>query len=141
MTTRATPKVDEPSLERYLACIVAQTQSAGGMTIKLDTGDVLDSSDTWGFPKYPSQTVILPPDADLLLALRGFITRHYTALCQPDCWLGTWIHPQTGEYYLDMTTSCSSLEEARQLAYELSEQEGRKIIALYNPKRRQTVYL
>jgi len=66
-----------PFPEHYLHRIVAQTYASGGTPIKRDTGDILDTSDTWGFPKYPSQTVILSSDADLMQALYGFIVGHY----------------------------------------------------------------
>jgi hypothetical protein len=62
-------------------------------------------------------------------------------LREADSWLGTWINPHTGEYYLDITTSRQDLAEAQATARAISLREGRKIVALYNSKLDQTVYL
>jgi hypothetical protein len=40
-----------------------------------------------------------------------------------------------------VATSCADLEQARRLARDISRREGRKIVALYNSQRGQTVYL
>jgi hypothetical protein len=74
-------------------------------------------------------------------ALKSFISANETFLREPDCWLGTWINPQTRCLYLDITTSCRDLDEARKLALDISAHEGRRIVAIYNSKRKETVYL
>ena len=50
-------------------------------------------------------------------------------------------HPRTGHFYLDVATACDDLDQARSMALEASAGEGRQIVALYNAKRRETVYL
>jgi hypothetical protein len=73
--------------------------------------------------------------------LKRFIIANHNHWSESDTWLGTWINPQTREYYLDITTSRQSLDEARQQAIVASLTEGRHIVAVYNPARKQTVYL
>lgn len=85
--------------------------------------------------------MILPPDVCLSLELKNFIEVNETYLRESECWLGTWINPHTKHFYLDVTTSCWDLEIARQAAIDISLKEGRKIVAIYNSKREQTVYL
>jgi hypothetical protein len=97
--------------------------------------------DAWQFPKYPSKTIILPAETDLVEALKSFIFTNEIFLREPDCWLGTWIHPTTRCFYLDITTSCKDLDEARRLALKISAHEGRRIVAIYNSMRKETVYL
>ncbi len=53
------------------------------------------------------------------------------------------VHYYFERYLLDVviTTSRQDLAEARQEALERSQLEGRKIVALYNSLRDETVYL
>jgi hypothetical protein len=74
-------------------------------------------------------------------ALRAFIDDNQRSLCEPDSWLGTWIHPVTRYCYLDITTHRADLDEACRVARAVGMHEQRPIVALYNPKRRQTIYL
>ena len=127
--------------EKYVLEIAIATLENGGVASKLDTYQFLPSRDTWSFPKYPSRTAILPPEVDLVDELKNFIAANEQFLREPDCWLGTWINPRTGHFYLDIATSCDDLDEARRTALEVSAREGRVIVALYNSKRKETVYL
>jgi hypothetical protein len=127
--------------EKYLLEVAIATLEKGLSASKLNTYQFLAPVDAWGFPKYPGKTAILPPDSDLLAELRAFIHLNRDYLLEAESWLGTWIHPSTRDYYLDITMSCENLEEARKKALEVSREEGRKIVALYNSKRDQTVYL
>jgi len=127
--------------ENYLQEIATATLVNGGAAFKLDTCQFLPPMDVWAFPKYPSRTAVLPSNIDLVEALRGFISTNERFLREPDCWLGTWIHPQTREFYLDVTTSCKDLDEAKKMTLAASQREGRKIVAIYNSKRKLTVYL
>jgi hypothetical protein len=127
--------------ENYLQEIAAATLADGGVAFKLDTCQFLPPMDIWAFPKYPSRTVILPSDVNLVEALQDFVLANEPFFREPDCWLGTWIHPQTREFYLDITTSCTDLDNARKMAFEVSRREGRKIVAIFNSKRKLTVYL
>ena len=127
--------------ENFLREIADATLANGGAAFKLDTCQFLPPMDVWAFPKYPSRTAILPSNIDLVEALGDFISRNEQFLRESNCWLGTWIHPQTHDYYLDITTSCADLDTAIKMALEASRREGRKIVAIYNSKRKETVYL
>lgn len=127
--------------EKYILEVVITTLEKGMSTSKIDTYQFLVPVDAWGFPKHPGKTAILPPDADLVAELKAFIQANHASLLEADSWLGTWIHPSSHDYYLDITMSCESLEDARQKALERGEEEGRKIVALYNSQRDLTVYL
>lgn len=127
--------------ERYIKEIAHATLQSGGVAFKLDTCKFLPPMDIWAFPKYPGRTAILPPDVNLIEGLRHFILTNERFLREPDCWLGTWINPQTHDFYLDIATGCQSLDEARGMALEASQREGRRIVAIYNSKQKRTVYL
>ncbi len=131
----------EDKLKQYIQEIASATLQNGGVAFKLDTCQFLPPMDVWTFPKYPGKTAILPQDINLIEALRDFILANERFLQEPDCWLGTWIHPETHEFYLDISTSCAELATARQMALEASQREGRKIVAIYNSQRQETVYL
>jgi hypothetical protein len=127
--------------EKYLLDVAIATLEHGGVTSKVDTFQFLDSIDAWGLPKYPGRTVILTPEADIVEELRLFIQANHSDLLESDAWLGTWVDPLSQRYYLDITIICPFLEEAKREALERSQQAGRTVVALYNFKRNQTVYL
>lgn len=127
--------------EKYVLKVVLATFENGGTASKLDTYELSPPVDAWEFPKYPNRTVILPSEANLLAELKEFVLANEPFLREPDCWLGTWIHPQTRYCYLDITMRCDELDEATKLALEFSEGAGRRIVALYNSWRKETVYL
>jgi len=133
--------LDSSYFEQCLLDVAIATLERGGVTTRPSTYQFFDAVDAWGFPRYPSHTVILLPAADLIAELRAFIQRNAALLDAPDCWLGTWINPFTGCYYLDITTSRVDLNEACAMARQLSKAEGRKIVALYNSCRDLTFYL
>src|SRR5512144_1109147 len=118
--------------QTYVLAVARATLQNGGTASKLNDYQLLPPMNAWQFPKYPSRTRILPSEADLVVELKEFILANETFLREPDCWLGTWIHPETHCFYLDITTSCNELERAKQMALEISEREGRKIVAIYN---------
>ena len=134
-------QLDKYYFERYVLDVAIATLEKGGVASKPETREFLPPIDSWSFPKHPKQTAILPPDVDLVEEIKKFIAANEAYLEEADCWLGTWINPHTRHYYLDITTSCDDLDKARAIAQETSLREGRKIVALYNPKRNQTVYL
>ncbi|GLV58906.1 hypothetical protein KDH_57340 [Dictyobacter sp. S3.2.2.5] len=136
----------ESPLERYLfdkyildVCIATITQ--GGVTSKLDTYQFVSPIEAWAIPKYPDQTVILPPNADLQAAVRSFVVQNELYLRMSDYWLGTWIEPETHNCYLDITSLCFCLDDAVQQARALSSSAQRKIVALYDFKRGQAIYI
>lgn len=129
------------TFDAYLQAVVTRTRHEGGTASKPATYEFLPPQDIWCFPKYPSQTSILPSDVDLHQALKTFISEHANALAEEDCWLGTWVHPDTHEVYLDVSTGISDLESARVAALHYGMNEGRPIVAMFNPKQNQTIFL
>jgi hypothetical protein len=127
--------------ECYVVEVAIRTCHDGMSASKLDTQQFLEPTDTWGFPKHPGRTAILPPETDLASAIKAFIAANASLLAAADAWLGTWVHPQTGYFYLDITTSRDQLDDARRMALENSVREGRQIVALYNSYRRETIFL
>ena len=133
--------LERDRFEKYIQDVAFATLQNGGTASKLNGNRLLPPMDVWQFPKYPGRTLILPPEANLTEELKHFILANESFLREPDCWLGTWINPKTRCFYLDITTGCADLETARQIALEISEREGRRIVAIYNSMRRETVYL
>ncbi len=127
--------------EKYVLEVCIATIERGGVTSKIDTHQFFSSSEAWGIPKYPDKTVILPPGTNLPQQITTFISINEGCLKEPDCWLGTWINPSTGNCYLDITAIYSCLEDARREAIFLSQNAQRKIVALYDFKHEETVYL
>lgn len=127
--------------EKYVLEVAIATLEKGGSVSKLDTYQFLPPVDDWKFPKYPGKTAILLPGVDLVDELKKFISANEPFLRESGCWLGTWINPQTQHFYFDITTSHCDFDEARKMALEISARDGRKIVALYNSERNQTVYL
>lgn len=125
----------------YLKVIVSKTLQNGGTASKPATRQFLPIQDLWCFPKYPSKTAILPPNVNLIEEINSFISKNEKFLNEDDCWLGTWVHPITGEYYLDVSTGVENLEEARSIAFQAGKIEGREIVAIFNPKENRTVFL
>ena len=133
--------VERYCFEKYVLEVCIATLERGGATSKLDTYEFVPSIDAWGIAKYPGKTVILPPEANLPQEITAFIHTNEAYLQQPDCWLGTWIDPCTGNCYLDITAIYPCLEEARCEAIALSRTAQCRIVALYNFKSGQTLYL
>ena len=129
------------SFEIYLETVIARTLQNGGTASKPSSCKFLPVQDLWSFPKYPSKTAILPPSVNLLDELRNFVAKNEVPLNEDDCWLGTWINPQTGEYYLDIATGIEDLETAKEIAIQAGKAEGRQIVAMFNPKKNETVFL
>ncbi len=127
--------------EKYILEVSIATLERGGVTTNLDTYQFLAPIDAWGLPKYPGKTAILPPGVNIADELIQFIQLNYTYLHEPDAWLGTWINPTTKYCHLDITTIYPTLEEAKREALVRSMQESRNIVAIYNFKQNQTVFL
>ena len=122
--------------EKYLLDLCIATLEQGGVTSNILTRQFLPPIDAWCVPKYPEKTLILPPGANLIPALKAFIQRNRKDLHCPDLWLGTWVNPFTHCCHLDVTEIYLDLDEARQEALKRS-----RVLALYNFKHNQTVYL
>lgn len=133
--------LEQSSFEQYVLKVSIMTLERGGTTSRPDTYQFLSSVEAWGLPKYPDRTVILPPDANLPQEVTAFIHGNADHFRESNCWLGTWINPQTNHYYLDITCIYMHLDEARREAIALCHRAQRKIVALYDFKRGRTVYL
>ncbi len=127
--------------EEYILRVATETIKNGGSASRLNQEKFLPPMDVWSFPKYPSRTKILPPTVNLETELREFAIHNESLLNEANCWLGTWINPRSGEYYLDVATGIADLSEARRMAIKISLEDGRKIVAIFNSKRNETVYL
>ena len=127
--------------KRYLEAVAEKTLQYGGTASNPVALEFLPIRDLWCFPKYPSKTAILPPTVNLTAELESFIDQNKKLLNEDDCWLGTWVNPQTGDYYLDVSTGIKGLEAARETAIRVGNNEGRKIAAIFNPARNETIFL
>ena len=127
--------------EEYILRVAAETIKNGGSASRLNKEKFLPPVDVWSFPKYPSRTEILPSTVDLAAELRKFVIQNESFLNEAECWLGTWINPRTKEYYLDIATGVAELSKARETAKRISIEDGRKIVAIFNAKRNETIYL
>jgi hypothetical protein len=127
--------------EKYILDVAIATLERGGVTSKVDTYQFLAPIDAWGFPKYPGRTRILDPGANIAEALVQFIEENSEYLREADTWLGTWMNPTTHNCHIDVTTISSGLEEARQEAIKRGRMERRAILAIYNFKYDETVFL
>ena len=130
------PWLDHYRFEKYLLDLCIATLEQGGVTSNILTYQCLPPIDAWGVPKYPEKTLILPPGTNLLPGLRMFVQQHRALLHCPDTWLGTWINPFTRCCHVDVTEIYADLDVARQEALKHSQ-----VLALYNFKYQQTVYL
>jgi hypothetical protein len=133
--------LEQYNFEKYILEVSIATIEKGGVTTNPNTYQFLDPIDAWGLPKYPGKTAILLPEANIAQELIRFIKVNTMYLQEPDAWLGTWINPSTQRCHLDITTIYSTLEEAKKEAVLRSIQESRHIVAIYNFKQNQTVYL
>ena len=129
------------SFEKYVLEICIATIEHGGATSKLDTYCFVSATEAWGVPRHPDKTAILPPGRNLVQEIKHFIAANETYLREPNSWLGTWIDPYTGNCYLDITTIYTCLGVAVREAIALSQQAQRRIIALYDFKHAQPLYL
>jgi hypothetical protein len=120
--------------------IVRMTVDHGGTTADLRTMKILPAIDAWYFPRFPEWTMIVAL-TDLDSSVSHFIEVHREMLITGNLWLGTWINPETRTCYLDLITRTADAQEALALARRYSRYGGRKIIAICNPSRRQTLDL
>ena len=127
--------------DEYILRVAAETIKNGGSASRLNAETFLPPVDVWSFPKYPSRTEILPATIDLAAELRKFVIQNESFLNEADCWLGTWINPRSGEYYLDIATGIADFSKACETAKRISIEDGRKIVAIFNAKRNENIYL
>lgn len=127
--------------EEYISEVKRKTVEEGGSASKPSSCIFLPIQDLWCFPKYPAKTFILSPHVNLAKELIFFIEKNSTFLNEEDCWLGTWVNPQTGEYYLDISTGIENLEVARSFAIQAGQKDAREIVAMFNPKQQRTIFL
>jgi hypothetical protein len=127
--------------EKYVLDVSIATLERGGVTSNISTYQFLTSTDAWAVPKYPDKTIRVIPDEYLMQKIVQFIRTNESLLKEPDCWLGTWVDPYTSICHLDITTLYPCLEDARTQALSLNQRAKHAIIALYDCKQQQTVYL
>lgn len=127
--------------EKYIQDVATATLEHGGSASSLRGYLFLPPEDIWSFPKYPSKTAILPANINLVSELKEFVFANEPFLKEADCWLGTWINPNTKDFYFDIATGYTDFEQAKAIAMAVSKKEGRNIVAMYNPKRVETFYL
>lgn len=126
--------------ELMIAEVIERTIKAGGTTFDMGTQSFVTSINSWFYPKYPGITQIVPvSELDSVLAV--FISSNKELLSEKNCYLGTWLNPESQRVYLDVTTYQSSLENALFEAREISEKQGRKIVTVYNPFLKETKYV
>jgi hypothetical protein len=133
--------LEQYTFEKYILEVSIATLERGGVTTNPNTYQFLSPIDAWGLPKYPGKTAILQPEANIAEELIQFIQVNTMHLQEPDVWLGTWINPNTQCCHLDITTIYPTLEEAMSEAFLRSMHESRTIVAIYNFKQNQTIYL
>ncbi len=108
----------------------------GGATVAWRTQQFLEPIDAWFYPEHPGLTEIVTVD-ELEDALLRFTTNYEDLLLQPNMFLGTWVNPNSGLCYLDITTYCIDGDVAAKRARKRSQQQGRQIISIYNPVHQQ----
>lgn len=128
-------------LEKFMLEVSIATLEHGGVTSNLRTQQFLAPIDAWGLPRHPERTLILPPEADIFQELSCFVYANTGYLYAPGSWLGTWINPSTHCCHLDITEICPTLEEARAQALWRNAHSSCTIIAIYNFKKKETIYL
>jgi hypothetical protein len=133
--------LEQYNFEKYILEVSIATLERGGVTTNPNTYQFLFPIDAWGLPKYPGKTIILPSEANIAEELIRFIQVNTIHLQEPDVWLGTWINPNTQCCHLDITMIYPTLEEAMREAFLRSMHESRTIVAIYNFKQNQTIYL
>lgn len=84
---------------------------------------------------------MLPPDADLIRALEASTRSNVLSLSEENCRLGTWVHPETKNVDLGVTTSRNDLDETLRVIVLVNAASSRKTIAVYNSSMGDTVYL
>jgi hypothetical protein len=126
--------------DELLHQIVARTLAHGGATFDLATLAFESPGDFWYFPRYPSRTRIVD-QRRLPEEIPAFIERNREVCTGADLWLGTWINPQSGQCYLDLTMRLAGKDQALREARRVSEADGRKIVTMYNPGLGRTEYV
>lgn len=129
------------AFKKFLSLTNDEIQKTGGVSASVEQRKLLNPRDSWYFPKYPSRTRIVPQSVNLLIELETFIKDNMELLLEEDTFLGVWLNPNTGHYYIDITTSIDILDLAKKTAKDISQREGRKIVTLYNPSKNKTEYL
>lgn len=127
--------------ERFLSEVATITLERGWAVGSVVTLQFLPVVDAWGYPKYPDRTLILEPESELMGPLRQFIATNRALLIEPNCWLGTWVHPDTQRVFLDVTTSTEGLLAALEAVGVINRRSQRAVLAIYNSAQNKTVFL
>lgn len=120
--------------------IAHRTVTEGGATFDIRTKNFVVPIDAWYYPHYPKITTIIPvPEQPAALSV--FLSNNKNLLQEKDNYLGTWLNPKTQEVYLDITICKNNLDKALTDAREISIEQGRKIVTIYNPYLKKTEYV
>lgn len=121
--------------------VIEEIMQSGGASVDVKRQIIVQPQDYWMFPKYPSKTRIIPKTMDLKREIDKYLEDCKVQLHEKGVYFGIWLNPKTNEYYLDITMTVGEMKEAILVAKKISIDEGRKIVAIYNPLRNETVYL
>ena len=126
--------------KQFLTKIIDGTLVENGATFDLHTGNPVVPFNAWYYPKYPRVTKIVSI-SHLRTALEAFIECNKNLLEEENSYLGTWLNPETKKIYVDITIRRDSLEEALTDARKISNEQGRKIVTVYNPLLKKVEYV
>lgn len=125
----------------FISKIIKKTLKDGGVTADLHDFSLIAPQDLWYFPKHPSKTHIVPVNCDLEKVTKEYINDNEIWLMEKGNLLGIWLNPENHKYYFDIITSHKESSEALKLAKNISRNEGRDIVAIFNPFLQKTLYL
>ncbi|HEV2412754.1 MAG TPA: hypothetical protein VGS28_03040 [Candidatus Saccharimonadales bacterium] len=120
--------------------LVKRTLENGGLTFDFKNHEFVKPQDYWYFPKYPGLTAIVD-QSELADSLNTFIAANQNLLLEDDVVFGTWVNPKTNKVYIDINTFNKDRAIALRIAKELSENQGREIVSMYNPIQEKTEYI
>jgi hypothetical protein len=127
--------------KNFLAEAINIAVSHGGVTVDLVNNKITKDTNAWFFPRYPDKTVICPHNSNLTGEINNFISINKNLLINQNNYLGVWLNPQTDEWYLDITASNIDRDDALSQAKQISDISGRKIVSIYNPFTKETIFL
>ena len=127
-------------MDTFLAHPITVAEEMGGVTASIRAQTVIPPQDVWYVPRNPDIALRVDKE-ESVLSLATFVNTHNDTLMFSDALLGIWINPETHKYCFDIIDSKQTLSEARQDAEKINEGTEEKIVAIYNPLKKETVYL
>ena len=111
--------------------IIEHTANNGGASINMATGNVPDS----GYMVSRAGSEIITELPMMREHLEQFVQAYQDELDSSDTYLGTWIDPDTGLVYLDISDNLDSLDTARDMGI------AREQLAIYAVEQGETIRL